>query len=66
MLESGVDCSNGYYLLDPDSNLPRTQQRLSAAFTATGWPGMTAARPSHQQFKEALTQKDVFVSVEID
>lgn len=61
VLESGVDCSKGYYLLDPDNNLPRTQQRLTQAFMETKWQGLCAKPPTHDQFKHAISKNDVFV-----
>ncbi|XP_071525349.1 separin isoform X2 [Panulirus ornatus] len=61
VLVQGIDSSKGFYLLDPDSNLPRTQERLRSVFDETGWPGITARRPTHDEFQDAITNQDMFV-----
>lgn len=61
VLVQGVDVRKGFYLLDPEGNLPRTQERLSGVLESTGWQGITACVPSHQEFSSALTSKDVFL-----
>ncbi|XP_045623802.1 separin isoform X2 [Procambarus clarkii] len=61
VLVQGVDSSKGFYMLDPDNNLPRTQERLKPVFDETGWPGITARRPTHEEFREAITNQDLVV-----
>lgn len=61
VLVKGVDAKKGFYLLDPEGNLPRTRERLKGLLEGTGWPGITARVPSHQEFSSALTNNDVFL-----
>ncbi|XP_045102580.1 separin-like isoform X2 [Portunus trituberculatus] len=61
VLVQGVDVRKGFYLLDPEGNLPRTQERLKGLLEATRWPGITARLPSHQEFSSALVSNDVFL-----
>lgn len=61
VLVQGVDVRKGFYLLDPEGNLPRTQERLGGVLEGTGWQGITARVPSHQEFSSALTSNDVFL-----
>lgn len=63
VLVQGIDPNKGFYVLDPENNLPRTQGRLKDSLAETGWSGITAKRPSHEQFKDALTSQDIFVFV---
>ncbi|XP_064089627.1 separin-like [Macrobrachium nipponense] len=63
ILVQGVNPSKGFYVLDPESNLPRTQARLKNTFSESGWPGITAKAPTCEQFKDALTNQDLFVYV---
>ncbi|XP_066984369.1 separin isoform X2 [Macrobrachium rosenbergii] len=63
ILVQGVNPSKGFYVLDPESNLPRTRARLKNCFAESGWPGITAKAPTHEQFKDALTNQDLFVYV---
>ncbi|KAK3867546.1 hypothetical protein Pcinc_027002 [Petrolisthes cinctipes] len=56
-----VDTTSGFYVVDPDNCLPRTQQRLKDTLTMTRWPGITARRPTHDEFKEAISTNDVFM-----
>ena len=59
----GVDTQKGFYLLDPDNNLPRTQKRLKDFLNSTEWNGITAKRPSHDEFKKALSKNDLFIYI---
>ncbi|KAB7504125.1 Separin, partial [Armadillidium nasatum] len=61
ILTKGVDVNNGFFILDPDNNLPRTQERLRDTFSSTKWEGVKGERPSLRQFQDALNNKDIFV-----
>ena len=63
MLKEGIDCSKGYYLLDPDNNLPRTQTKLKDTLEQSGWEGVVGRRPSHDELKEVLQSSDLFMQV---
>lgn len=61
VLVQGVDSSKGFFLVDPDSNLPSTQERVKGPLAETGWQGITARRPTHDEFREAISANDLFV-----
>lgn len=63
VLVQGVNPSNGFYILDPDNNLKRTQDRMKDFLSQSGWSGVTGRHPSHTEFKEALGSKDVFTYI---
>ncbi|CAL4079627.1 unnamed protein product [Meganyctiphanes norvegica] len=63
VLVKGVNPNNGFYILDPDSNLKRTQDRMKDVLAQSGWTGVTGRHPSHTEFKDALGSKDVFTYI---
>ncbi|XP_042874759.1 separin-like isoform X2 [Penaeus japonicus] len=63
VLVQGVDSSKGFFLVDPDSNLPSTQERVKGPLAETGWQGITARRPTHDEFREAISANDLFVYI---
>lgn len=63
VLVQGVNPTKGFYILDPDNNLKRTQDRMKDVLSQSGWSGITGRHPSHTEFKEALGTKDVFTYI---
>ncbi|KAK7087014.1 hypothetical protein SK128_011355 [Halocaridina rubra] len=63
VLVKGINPNRAFYVLDPENNLPRTRKRLEGILDETGWPGVTAQTPSHEIFKEALSNQDMFVYI---
>ncbi|XP_050406071.2 uncharacterized protein LOC126821652 [Patella vulgata] len=58
----GVNPDNTYYIINPDNNLPSTQEFFQTAFKEkTGWKGIVGERPTADQFSKALTQYDLFI-----
>ncbi|XP_074653573.1 separin-like [Tubulanus polymorphus] len=57
----GVDARKAYYILDPDNNLPHTKQTFSKWFKKQGWPGICGSLPSADDYKDALTNNDLFM-----
>ncbi|XP_074835691.1 separin [Carettochelys insculpta] len=62
ILSRGVDPSSTFYVLNPNDNLPGTEQRFRAWFESEpGWTGVTGAVPSQEQMQSALTQHDLYI-----
>ena len=61
VLVNGVSGDSGFYLLDPENNLPQTRKRLKDFLSTTSWEGITGSKPTHKQFKEALSKNDIFM-----
>ncbi|XP_053408067.1 uncharacterized protein LOC123559936 [Mercenaria mercenaria] len=58
----GVNPRNTFYILNPDSDLPRTQDFFKDWFESEkGWTGVIGCRPSSEQFIDALTNKDFLI-----
>ncbi|CAC5385173.1 ESP1 [Mytilus coruscus] len=57
-----VDKQKVYYVLNPDNNLPATQETFQDWFLKTkGWQGIVGKPPTAEQYKAALTQYDLLV-----
>jgi len=60
-----VDGSSGTYILNPDSNLPRTQQTLSPALSkltavpSAQWQSLVNEVPTEERFSSALTSSSI-------
>ncbi|KAL5009966.1 hypothetical protein ScPMuIL_012271 [Solemya velum] len=58
----GVDLYSSYYILNPDNNLPSTQQSFQNWFSSEpGWKGIVGQIPTPEQFTQALTAHDLLV-----
>ena len=54
--------NNGAYILNPSGDLANTQERFEAPLSMlAGWDGATEQKPSEQQFKDYLENRDVFL-----
>ncbi|XP_076092689.1 uncharacterized protein LOC143064061 [Mytilus galloprovincialis] len=57
-----VDKQKVYYVLNPDNNLPATQETFQEWFTKTkGWQGIVGKPPTAEQYRTALSQYDLLV-----
>ncbi|XP_076048161.1 extra spindle pole bodies like 1, separase [Oratosquilla oratoria] len=63
ILIQGVDIRKGFYVLNPGNDLPKTQERLQGVLKEKKWEGILQRQPTHNEFKEALSHKDVFVYI---
>ncbi|XP_064408411.1 separin isoform X2 [Latimeria chalumnae] len=62
VLTDGVDPSNTFFLLNPQSNLPETEKRLKDFFQSEkGWIGVIGKAPTPDQVQLALTSQDLYV-----
>ncbi|GAB6019039.1 Separin [Chamberlinius hualienensis] len=56
-----VDTSNAYFVLNPDDNLPRTQEKFSQFFADLDWSGVAKRRPTTDEWLSALTKHELFI-----
>ncbi|XP_030634480.1 separin [Chanos chanos] len=64
VLSRGVDPQQVYYVLNPDNNLPDTQQRFQDWFTSEqAWQGVCGTAPDPDKLQEAVTTKDLYIYV---
>uniref|UniRef100_A0A7M4EJJ1 separase n=1 Tax=Crocodylus porosus TaxID=8502 RepID=A0A7M4EJJ1_CROPO len=62
VLTRGVDPSSAFYVLNPHSNLPGTEERFRAWFESeAGWTGVTGTVPSREQMQAALMEHDLYI-----
>ncbi|NXN07932.1 ESPL1 protein, partial [Indicator maculatus] len=62
VLSRGVDPSNTFYVLNPQSNLQGTEERFRGLFESEpGWKGVIGAMPSQQQMEAALLEHDLYI-----
>ncbi|PNF34281.1 hypothetical protein B7P43_G16723 [Cryptotermes secundus] len=58
-----VDASSGYYIVNPEQNLPRNEKRLRPFLTsrAPSWNGTFGVAPSSEQFRDVLQNYNIFI-----
>lgn len=58
-----VDAELGYYIVNPEQNLPRNEKRLRPFLTsrAPSWIGTFGVAPSSEQFKDVLQNYNIFM-----
>lgn len=62
--QDGVRLSRGFYVLDPEANLPHTRKQLWPVFEGLGrrrgWAGVKGKAPSEEAMLRALAEVDIF------
>jgi len=62
VVQSGVSADSVFYLINPDSTLPKTQERLETVLKDfTDWEGCSGEPPRPGQLSEVLGRKDVYI-----
>jgi hypothetical protein len=58
-----VDAELGYYVVNPEQNLPRNEKRLRPFLTsrAPSWKGTFGVAPSSEQFRDILQNYSIFM-----
>jgi len=58
-----VDAELGYYIVNPEQNLPRTEEHLQIILNsrAPSWEGTFGVAPSSEQFKDVLQNYNIFM-----
>lgn len=58
-----VDAASGYYIVNPEQNLPRNEKRLRPFLTsrAPSWNGTFGVAPSSEQFRDVLQNYSIFM-----
>ncbi|KAG8585274.1 hypothetical protein GDO81_004955 [Engystomops pustulosus] len=63
-LVHGVDPKKTFYVLNPHSNLPGTEERFRDWFkNEPGWKGVIRSAPKSEELQSALTKKDLYIYV---
>ncbi|XP_067229495.1 separin isoform X1 [Chanodichthys erythropterus] len=64
VLSSGVNPKKVYYVLNPDGNLPDTENRFKDWFTGErAWQGVCGTAPDPDKLHEAVTTKDLYIYI---
>ncbi|XP_072539170.1 separin [Salminus brasiliensis] len=64
VLSRGVDPQQVYFVLNPDGNLPETENRFRDWFTSEqAWQGVCGVSPDPDKLQEAVTTKDLYIYV---
>ncbi|GAB1600050.1 uncharacterized protein LOC115209522 [Argonauta hians] len=62
ILTDGIDSTNTYYVLNPDTTLQNTEEMFKDWFESLShWEGVVGKPPTTDQFISALTEKDVMI-----
>ncbi|XP_028654403.2 separin [Erpetoichthys calabaricus] len=62
VLVKGVDPTSGFYVLNPQDNLPGTEERFRDMFTSNPqWNGVIGCCPTTEQVQEALVSRDLYI-----
>ncbi|NXI66316.1 ESPL1 protein, partial [Anseranas semipalmata] len=62
VLRRGINPSRTFYILNPQNNLPSTEERFRGWFESEpGWRGVTGAVPSQEQMQAALLEHDLYI-----
>ncbi|KAM9177083.1 separin [Mergus octosetaceus] len=62
VLRCGVNPTRTFYILNPQNNLPSTEERFRSWFESQqGWSGVTRAIPSQEQMQAALLEHDLYI-----
>ena len=58
-----VDAELDYYIVNPEQNLPHTEERLRRILPlrAPSWDGTFGVAPSSEQFKDMLQNYNIFM-----
>ncbi|XP_063806795.1 separin [Pseudophryne corroboree] len=63
-LVHGVDPKKTFYVLNPHSNLPGTEERFRDWFkNEPGWKGVIRSTPKAEEIQSALTKQDLYIYV---
>nr|DBA32722.1 TPA: hypothetical protein GDO54_000492 [Pyxicephalus adspersus] len=63
-LVCGVDPKKTFYVLNPHSNLPGTEERFRDWFkNEPGWTGVIRSAPKSEELQTALTKQDLYIYV---
>ncbi|KAM3935059.1 separin [Leptodactylus fuscus] len=63
-LVHGVDSKKTFYVLNPHSNLPGTEERFRDWFkNEPGWKGVIRSAPKSEELQSALTKQDLYIYV---
>ncbi|XP_069826304.1 separin [Dendropsophus ebraccatus] len=63
-LVHGVDPKKTFYVLNPHSNLPGTEERFRNWFkNEPGWKGVIRSAPKSEELQSALTKQDLYIYV---
>ncbi|XP_040395535.1 separin isoform X4 [Cygnus olor] len=58
----GINPTRTFYILNPQNNLPSTEERFRSWFESEqGWSGVTGAIPSQEQMQAALLEHDLYI-----
>uniref|UniRef100_A0AAY4C5R0 separase n=1 Tax=Denticeps clupeoides TaxID=299321 RepID=A0AAY4C5R0_9TELE len=64
VLARGIDSKQVFYLLNPDNNLPDTEERFRDWFCGEKpWQGVCGSTPDTDQLKEAVMTKDLYIYI---
>lgn len=62
--QDGVRSDRGYYVLDPEANLPHTRKQLGPVFQGLGrrlgWSGVKGKAPTEEAMVRSLEEVDIF------
>lgn len=62
--QDGVRSDRGYYVLDPEANLPHTRKQLGPVFQGLerrlGWSGVRGKAPTEEDMVRTLQEVDIF------
>lgn len=62
LLSSGINPKCAFYLLNAEGDLTKTQECFEVQFKRRpGWQGLVGIRPSAEEYKQALSEHDLFV-----
>ncbi|XP_041097553.1 separin [Polyodon spathula] len=62
VLTQGVNPARAFYVLNPQANLPGTEERFRDWFSSVpGWEGVCGTAPSQEQIQEALCTQDLYI-----
>uniref|UniRef100_A0A8C1V4L2 separase n=1 Tax=Cyprinus carpio TaxID=7962 RepID=A0A8C1V4L2_CYPCA len=64
VLSCGVNPKKVYYVLNPDRNLPDTENRFKEWFTGErAWRGVCGTAPDPDKLQEAVTTRDLYIYI---
>ncbi|XP_043098773.1 separin isoform X2 [Puntigrus tetrazona] len=64
VLSCGVNPKKVYYVLNPDGNLPDTENRFKEWFTGErAWQGVCGTAPDPDKLQEAVNTKDLYIYI---
>ncbi|XP_065183343.1 uncharacterized protein LOC135814190 [Sycon ciliatum] len=61
-LSDGINSNDAFYILNPEKNLPDTQQMFQDWFSEhESWKGVVGCAPSVDQFSQGLSEMELFI-----